>query len=170
MFRIFQNHCILLKTSQTSSPWKTYQSPSTGEVLCLCIMWPNLSLNLCNISTYATSSFITHSLQTLSPSHILIKQYLNSCDIQCFKSVGAHSPQSNHCIFSNKVLSSKMCPTHSFLGSCKLTVPREAESPISTVTYMFLYLNRLFFQKKSWCGVAGVGWGGVSKVQKCLMY
>ena len=142
MFWIFQIHYNLLKQAkQVNSPWKTYQSPSTGENLCLCIMWTklslSLSLNLCNISTYATSSFITHSLQTLSPSHILIKQYLNSCDIQCFKSVGAPSPQSNHCIFSNKVLSSKMCPTHSFLGSCKLTVPWEAESPISTVTLMW---------------------------------
>ena len=33
-----------------------------------------------------------------------------------------------------------MCPTHSFLGSCKLTVPREAESPIATVTIMLLFL------------------------------
>ena len=117
------------ETSQTSSPWKTYQSLSTGEVLCLCIMWPNLSL--------------THTAQPKLPlSHILFNQYLNSCDIQCFKSVGAPSPQSNHCIFSNKVLSSKMCPTHSFLGSCKLTVPREAESPISTVTYIHILSNK----------------------------
>ena len=79
-------------------------------------MWPKLSR--------------THPAQPKLPlPHILFKQYLNSCDIQCFKSVGALSPQSNHCNFCNKVLSSKKCPAHSFCGSCKLTVPWEAESP-----------------------------------------